>query len=414
MGKVARHRWCTAFAAAAATVSLSVPAMAKVHFSVLYEFTGGVDGSGAGAALVSDPAGTLYGSSGNGGTATCGSGRCGSIFSLTKTGTTWSFATLYSLNGTTDGAQPANDQIVRGTDGSLYGTAPLGGTAPYPGGGGVVWKLTPSGGGTFTYSVLHSFDITSDPAGYHPLAGLAMDSAGVLYGTTTLGTANSAGAVFSLTPGTGGVYTEASLSTFTAGSQASNAVRAPTLSNNELRLFGPAAGPGVVFELHRGSGSAPWTYHTIAKFGSTSSTFSNLLVNAKGKLFGTVAPGGQFGLGYAFELSQPPKGTAQWPITPIANFGAGGGHTPVGPIVQNRLGQLFGTLAGNPNAIYELAPPAAGSTTWTASSVQNLDSTPRGVLGANGVYPTVGGALAGTTLTGGAANKGVVFRQSTH
>ena len=85
--------------------------------------------------------------------------------------------------------------------GNLYGTAFQGGA-----GYGVVYEVSPLSKGGWHERVLHSFYNT--PAG-NPVAGLVLDPAGNLYGTTMLGATQTScgggcGALFELTPVAGG------------------------------------------------------------------------------------------------------------------------------------------------------------------------------------------------------------------
>ncbi len=64
--------------------------------------------------------------------------------------------------------------------GNLYGTTGAGGTYGY----GTVFELTPAAGGGWTEQVLHNFN---DADGGKPQAGLILDAAGNLYGTTVRG-----------------------------------------------------------------------------------------------------------------------------------------------------------------------------------------------------------------------------------
>src|SRR5215831_5487197 len=66
-------------------------------------------------------------------------------------------------------------ELVRGSDGALYGTTTSGGLN----GVGVVFKINTNGAG---YNVLHHFNFAPD--GWNPAAGLILGSDGVLYGTT--------------------------------------------------------------------------------------------------------------------------------------------------------------------------------------------------------------------------------------
>ena len=63
-----------------------------------------------------------------------------------------------------------------------------------------------------TYTVLYTF--TDGKDGGRPNAGLAVDQAGNLYGTTEYGGANGSGTVYKLVHGTGGAWTEKILYSF--------------------------------------------------------------------------------------------------------------------------------------------------------------------------------------------------------
>jgi uncharacterized repeat protein (TIGR03803 family) len=96
---------------------------------VLYNFTGGTDGAAPDDDLI-DVNGTLYGTTGGGGTATSGT-----VFSITPSGKE---AVLYSFKGgKTDGAHPYAG--LTNVNGTLYGTTPYGGVYGY----GTVFSLKP-------------------------------------------------------------------------------------------------------------------------------------------------------------------------------------------------------------------------------------------------------------------------------
>jgi uncharacterized repeat protein (TIGR03803 family) len=97
------------------------------------------------------------------------------VFKLDPAGT---LTTLYSFTGGAAGAYPVAG-VVRDSEANLYGTTEAGGIGPTTASGaGVVFKVDASG----TYSVLYSF--TGGADGASPVAGLVLDPAGNLYGTT--------------------------------------------------------------------------------------------------------------------------------------------------------------------------------------------------------------------------------------
>ena len=189
--------FCTALILAA-----SPSASSTTTETVLHSFTGyPSDGARPYAGLIADSAGNLYGTTVYGG-ASSGVGGPGNgvAFKLAPDGTE---TVLYSFTGGSDGAEPYAGLILDST-GNLYGTTAGGGASDW----GVVFKLAPDG----TETVLYSFTGGSDGTG--PYAGLILDSAGNLYGTTAGGGASDLGVVFKLAPdGTGG-YTETVLHSF--------------------------------------------------------------------------------------------------------------------------------------------------------------------------------------------------------
>src|ERR1700728_3260682 len=86
---------------------------------------------------------------------------------------------LYQFSGGADGNGPTGP-LIADQAGNLYGTTELGGAQGY--GFGVVFELSPprSRKGSWTETVLHSFN---GEDGADPLGGLAIDAQGNLYGT---------------------------------------------------------------------------------------------------------------------------------------------------------------------------------------------------------------------------------------
>jgi uncharacterized repeat protein (TIGR03803 family) len=163
----------------------------------------GADGGGSQAALTVGSGGVLYGTTQFGGSGSCeyGSGSgCGTVFQLTPPvtpGGAWTESVIYSFTGANgDGTDPSASVVV-GNNGVLYGTTQGGGSTGF----GTVFKLVPPTAldGPWTETILHSFsDQNGD--GATPLAGLALSSTGVLYGTTSAGGTAGKGTVFAIAP----------------------------------------------------------------------------------------------------------------------------------------------------------------------------------------------------------------------
>jgi uncharacterized repeat protein (TIGR03803 family) len=157
-------------------------------FTVLHLFGFSTEGaSPQGVIEASD--GALYGTTSSGGL----SGN-GTIFRVNKDGTGLTFLRSFS-GGVTDGRYPYAT-VTEAADGFLYGTTTSGGAANV----GTVFKIAKDGTG---YAVLHHFAGAATD-GATPYAGVFVASDGRLYGTTTVGGSANFGTLFGLnTDGTG-------------------------------------------------------------------------------------------------------------------------------------------------------------------------------------------------------------------
>ena len=266
--------------------------------TVLHNFVG-EDGCNPVAALVFDAAGNLYGTTTVGGA----SGQ-GAIFELSHAD--WSETVLYSFTGGNDGAIPRG-ALIFDTVGNLYGTTYYGGGGPcvnYFGNScGTVFELSPSANGGWTENVLYNFSATNDPE--NPAASLIFDKSGNLYGTGVYGGTNSEGAVFELTPNSGGGWSETVLYSF--GEDGFNPDCSLILDSHG-NLYGttPAfrASGGTVFELTLSGGV--WVEKDLHAFGTGhdgADPHGGVVSDGKGHLFGTTDVGGMQKAGVVFEVT---------------------------------------------------------------------------------------------------------------
>ena len=156
-------------------------------FSTIYAFDGTL-GFNPQAPLIQGADGNFYGTTASGGitiSPTCwgASSSCGTVFKITTGG---KLTTVYKFDQT-HGAGPLSP-VIQGTDGNFYGTTSAGGTS----GLGVVFKLTSAG----VITVLHNF-IGSD--GETPLAGLVQANDGNFYGVASAGGSLGYGTIFEVT-----------------------------------------------------------------------------------------------------------------------------------------------------------------------------------------------------------------------
>ena len=140
-----------------------------------------------------DKAGNLYVTTGYGG-AHCGpTGGCGAVYKLSPGKTGWTAEILFSFGGK-DGKQPGAG-VVLDAAGNIYGTTVGGGISKM----GTIYELVPPAGKSKKYKekVLWSLNGTD---GAKPHDSLILDSASNLYGTAELGGSGGYGVVFEVTP----------------------------------------------------------------------------------------------------------------------------------------------------------------------------------------------------------------------
>jgi len=167
--------------------------------NVLHSFRGSQsDGYAPYAGPIVDQAGNVYGTTlQGGGGAGCGPTGCGSVYRLSKgTDGRWTETILYNFpHYPKNGGGPAAG-LVLDKAGNLYGTTTGGGDANCS--CGVVFKLAPETGGKWKYTVMHRF---TGADGWVPQASLIFDKGYKhLYGTTTEGGPGNYGVVFEITP----------------------------------------------------------------------------------------------------------------------------------------------------------------------------------------------------------------------
>jgi uncharacterized repeat protein (TIGR03803 family) len=146
----------------------------------IWSFANGDDGAFPNSGLTLGTDGSLYG------TATVGGLGFGTVFKITTGGT---ITPLHNFNGNTEGLAP-NSPPIRGNDGNYYGTTGNGFNAVF----GTVFRMTPAGAVT----VIYTFDGVA-PHGRYPRA-LVLANDGNFYGTARGGGTNNSGMIFRITP----------------------------------------------------------------------------------------------------------------------------------------------------------------------------------------------------------------------
>ena len=364
----------------------------------------GASGQFPNAGLSADAAGDLFGM-----TATGGAYGYGAVFELVNNrGGGYTPVTLLSFSNT-PGVAGSDSGVIADAAGNLFGTIPSGGAA----GDGAVFELVNHGGGAYTPVTLLSFNGAN---GALPSAGLIADAAGNLFGTTAAGGANGDGAVFEIAKaGAGYASTPTTLFSFDGASGAGPA--SGLIADAAGNLFGVtpsggANGYGTVFELVRDGGGV-YTPVTLLSFNGADGRFaSSLITDAAGNLFGTTSSGGAYGYGTVFELVN--NGGGYTPVT-LLSFNGADGANPGGGLIADAAGDLFGTTGeggaysapGQPRGtVFELVNNRGGSyTPVTLLSFNGADGA--GPVGS--LIADAAGDLFGATAGGGAAGDGTAF-----
>jgi uncharacterized repeat protein (TIGR03803 family) len=266
--------------------------------TILYNFRGGTaDGANPQASLIKDRQGNLYSTTSGG-----GAHGAGTVFMLNKQGQE---TVLYSFGGGTDGATPLAG-VTMDAKGNLYGTTSAGGSSTY----GTVFQLTPVEGSrswarhAWTETILHNFTHQDD--GDVPYAGLTIDPFGNLYGATTGGGANGGGTVFELTPSAGGwnftvLY---GLAGWDISASYQNLLLDPSGKIYATTHCDGVNQAGTVYELTKSGGT--WNYTSLYVFTGGNDglfSFSNLVSDGQGNLYGTTDSGGAHFFGVVFKVT---------------------------------------------------------------------------------------------------------------
>ena len=270
--------------------------------SVIYAFQGGNDGNGPVAGLVFDQAGNLYGTTfGDGGVVSDGT-----VYRLTpQSNGSWSETVLYRFSES-DGGQPESGLILDQA-GNLYGTTSAGGSA----GQGTVFELSPTANGLWTETVLHNFLGTD---GSSPGFGnLVMDSSRHIAGTTSAGGQYGGGVVFGLSPSLGGAWSYGRIHSFGGQPSDGSTPEAGLTSGAGRVLYGTTSqggsdGCGIVFQVSPPSGNVGWIETVLYSFQVNPHRVDGCtpeapVIQYRGALYGTTSAGGDSaGDGTVFEI----------------------------------------------------------------------------------------------------------------
>lgn len=421
-------------------------------YAVLYSFCPGgspcTDGSTPTGGLIQDAAGNLYGTTTSG-----GAHSGGTVFKVDNTGQETVLYSFCSAAKCTDGSGP-NAGLIRDTAGNLYGTTTYGGASAINGGagGGTVFKLDNTGHETVLYNFCSAANCTD---GATPYAGLIVDSASNLYGTTLDGGANSkcyggCGVVFKLkTTGQETVlYSFCSVNTPVKCSDgnapyagliedaAGNLYGTTSLGGTDDNGYGIFGGGGTVFKVDN-TGHYTVLY-SFCSLGSCTDGFNlrgGLIQDAAGNLYGTTVEGGVNtfgdngnGGGTVFKLDNAGHETVLYSFCSTGGTNCTDGAAPKASLIKDAAGNLYGTTqAGGANTYPDVCGAGCGAVfkldntgqeTVLYSFCPDQNQCTDGAFPDGGLIEDAAGNLYSTTRAGGASgvqilNAGTVFKLAT-
>lgn len=305
--------------------------------STLHVFKpGSTDGVAPVGGVILDGSGKLYGVTAQGGTtaspACPNPTGCGVLYSLTPPAagaTAWKETILRSFATTTGGGGilPAG-ALQRDSSGNLYGVTQAGGAS----GAGTVYRLAPPATGktAWTQTTLYNFK-TDGIDGTQPLAGLLRDSSGKLFGTTSAGGLAGLGTIFGLTPPSSGTNWQESASCSVYGENGT-ALTAPLLMDSAGLLYGTStgggSGAGNVF-VYSSPNCPPPVFLTPSNGYRTAQ-----VALSNNNLTADITPG----YDYAQIAANHPHNSGKWYFTVTENAADPSAHHEFGIIRQDSVG----------------------------------------------------------------------------
>jgi len=345
------------------TIFELVPSAHGWSLHTLHTFDGENGGSPNGG-LIFDAAGNFYG------TALGGRGLedGGVAYEMARGSGGWDFTVLYYFcvqYHCPDGGGPQSG--VLDNAGNLYGTT--GGGGEYGHGAAFELRLGSSG---WEESLLYSFCFKAYCRdGWDPIAGLITENVGNFYGTTFSGGNYGGGSVFGLTRGSDGGWAERVLYSFCSdGPPACKDGVGPyagVVLDGSGDLYGSTEQGGgntcgettcgTIFELTP-TRSGHWKHTVLYSFpdaGSGSFPTGGVVIDKVGNLYGATVAGGiggcSGGCGVAYKLA--PEANGKWKYTVLHKFDGSDGAQPLGALIFDDKGNLYGTAY---NVVFEITP----------------------------------------------------------
>jgi uncharacterized repeat protein (TIGR03803 family) len=322
------------------------------------------------------------------------------------------FRVLHNFTNGQDGGTPFAG-VTMDAAGNLYGTTYLGGN-----GYGTVYQLKRSGS-NWLINPLVTFDRTN---GAYSQARVVFGPQGLLYGATSAGGEYGGGVIFKLSPLPTACkaalcpWTETLLyqfrEDFTQGPLLGDALF--DQAGNMYNTTG-GAGPGYIGlgTVYEQTPPGSWGTDTIVhSFSGPDGQFplGGVIFYKGGNLYGTTYQGGANGVGTIYELTKAGSG---WTESLLHSFANGGeGSYPVAGLIFDQSGNLYGAAANSANGGGTVFEMTPSHGSWTYSVIYSFRYTGQSnVCGPQGnLVMDAAGNLYGTTYCDGAYNLGSVFK----
>jgi uncharacterized repeat protein (TIGR03803 family) len=388
-------------------------------FTTLYTFCsrGGnqcTDGDRPIAGLVQGTDGNFYGTTVYGGANICNDiGPCGTVFKITPDG---KLTTLHSFDEA-DGEFPYAG-LIQATDGNFYGTTSQGGANCAYNGCGTIFSITPSGSLTTLYSFCSQ---PHCPDGAFPYVGLVQGTDGNFYGTMPFDGANgNYGTVFKIIP-TGALTTLHSFDGTDGYQLAASLIQATDGSFYGTAGQGGAFGFGTLFHITASGLLTPLTLHSFDEADGKEPSAA-VVQGTDGNIYGTTYECGayceghydEYGCGTVFSITPSGKLTTLYNFCPQDTDNCADGRGPNG-IVQATDGNFYGTTyrggADNAGTIFKITPSGALTTLYNFCS-RDKHACEHGLNPSSALTQGTDGDFYGTTHYGGAKGAGIVFSLS--
>ena len=321
-----------------------------------------------------------------------GMNNTGTLYSLTPNGA--EFKVRHSFGKT--GPYELHGNITIASDGKIYGVTRNGGESL----AGTIYRISPD---SSDLEILHPF---SETDGNQPFSAPIEGSDGILYGTTSIGGNFDLGIIYSI---------EKNGANFTVlhhcgESNGANPIGS-LLESADGKLYGLANKGGIYNEgtLYRieKDGSNFELLYSFDGVAEGRYPYGALIEDTDGILYGTLSSGGPMLGGSIFSIE---KDSFDLSLLKTFGFSTDDGNFPYGTLMESVDGKIYGnTFSGGAdfvgvifsmekdgsgyNLVYEFTPSKGGHPYY-----------------GNQLLEGPGGLLYGTTLRGGAADNGVIFK----